>query len=43
MANLTLKNIVKKFGQIEVLHGISLDIEDGEFVGTQGSDAHRTL
>jgi ABC-type sugar transport system ATPase subunit len=32
MASLTLKNIVKQFGQIEVLHGISLDIEDGEFV-----------
>src|ERR1700674_3933385 len=32
MAGLKLKNIVKRFGQTEVIHGISLQIEDGEFV-----------
>src|SRR6266478_6739619 len=32
MASLKLKNIVKQFGQIQVIHGISLEIEDGEFV-----------
>jgi ABC-type sugar transport system ATPase subunit len=32
MAGLKLQNIVKRFGQIEVIHGISLQIEDGEFV-----------
>jgi lactose/L-arabinose transport system ATP-binding protein len=32
MAGLSLKNIVKRFGKIEVIHGMSLDIEDGEFV-----------
>jgi len=32
MASLKLKNIVKQFGQTQVIHGISLEIEDGEFV-----------
>src|SRR6202043_557904 len=32
MAGLKLQNIVKRFGQTEVIHGISLQIEDGEFV-----------
>jgi ABC-type sugar transport system ATPase subunit len=32
MASLKLKNIVKQFGQTPVIHGISLEIEDGEFV-----------
>ena len=32
MAGLKLQNIVKRFGQIEVIHGISLQVEDGEFV-----------
>ena len=32
MAGLKLQNIVKRFGQIEVIHGVSLQIEDGEFV-----------
>src|ERR1700755_583052 len=32
MAGLKLQNIVKRFGQTEVLHGVSLQIEDGEFV-----------
>ena len=32
MASLKLKNVVKQFGQTPVIHGISLEIEDGEFV-----------
>ena len=32
MAGLSLKNIIKRFGKVEVIHGMSLDIEDGEFV-----------
>src|SRR5262249_25232625 len=32
MAGLKLQNVVKKFGQTEVLHGVSLQIDDGEFV-----------
>ena len=32
MASLTIKNITKKFGSVEVLKGISLGIEPGEFL-----------
>ena len=32
MAGLKLQNVVKRFGQIQVLHGVSLQIDDGEFV-----------
>jgi ABC-type sugar transport system ATPase subunit len=32
MAGLKLQNVVKRFGQVEVIHGVSLQIEDGEFV-----------
>lgn len=32
MANVSLNNIVKKFGKTEVVHGVSLDIADKEFV-----------
>jgi multiple sugar transport system ATP-binding protein len=32
LANLTLSKIVKSFDQTTVLHGISLDIRDGDFV-----------
>ncbi len=32
MASLTIKNITKKFGSVEVLKGISLSIEPGEFL-----------
>jgi ABC-type sugar transport system ATPase subunit len=32
MASLKLENIVKRFGQTEVIHGISLQIDDGQFV-----------
>ncbi len=32
MATVTLKNIKKRFGKTEVIHGVSMDIEDGEFI-----------
>ena len=31
MANLTLRNVRKSYGATEVLHGVDLQIEDGEF------------
>jgi multiple sugar transport system ATP-binding protein len=32
MANLTLRNIKKSFGAVDVIHGVDLDIASGEFV-----------
>ncbi|WBU59867.1 ABC transporter ATP-binding protein [Paracoccus albus] len=32
MGQLTLKDIVKKFGTIEVVKGVSLDVREGEFI-----------
>lgn len=32
MASVTFKNIKKSFGKVEILHGISFDIADSEFV-----------
>jgi sn-glycerol 3-phosphate transport system ATP-binding protein len=32
MADVSLRKVFKKFGKVEVLHGISCDIRDGEFV-----------
>jgi multiple sugar transport system ATP-binding protein len=32
MASLQLRNVFKRFGAIEVIHGVDLDIGDGEFV-----------
>jgi len=32
MAGLTLRNVVKKYGDMQVMHGVDLDIEHGEFV-----------
>ena len=32
MASLTIENVTKKFGAVEVLKGISLGIEPGEFL-----------
>ena len=39
MATLNLRNITKRFGDIDVIHGVSFDIDDGEFavfVGPSG-------
>lgn len=32
MANVQLKKVVKRFGDVEVVHGIDLDIHDNEFI-----------
>src|SRR5659263_41804 len=32
MASVSFKNIEKSFGKIKIIHGISFDIADGEFV-----------
>ncbi len=32
MANVEIRNVRKAFGSTQVLHGVSVDIEDGEFV-----------
>ncbi len=32
MATLQLKNVKKRFGQNDVIHGVSIDITDGEFI-----------
>ncbi|MDC0738305.1 sn-glycerol-3-phosphate ABC transporter ATP-binding protein UgpC [Cognatishimia sp. SS12] len=36
MANVQTRNIKKKYGSVEVLHGIDLEIEDKEFVALVG-------
>ncbi|MEM9792681.1 MAG: sn-glycerol-3-phosphate ABC transporter ATP-binding protein UgpC [Pseudomonadota bacterium] len=46
MANLALRNLVKTYDKTEVLHGISLQVEDGEFivfVGPSGCGKSTTL
>lgn len=46
MANLALRNLTKTYGTTEVLHSISLDVEDGEFVvfvGPSGCGKSTTL
>ena len=32
MATVTLKNIKKSFGATDVIHGVDMEIEDGEFI-----------
>ncbi len=46
MANLALRKLTKSYGTTEVLHGISLDVTDGEFVvlvGPSGCGKSTTL
>ncbi len=46
MANVTIRNLVKRYREAEVLHGINLDIADGEFVvlvGPSGCGKSTTL
>src|SRR6187551_1317319 len=32
MANVELRNVTKKYGNLEVIHGIDLQVADGEFI-----------
>ncbi|SNX71650.1 carbohydrate ABC transporter ATP-binding protein (CUT1 family) [Cereibacter ovatus] len=32
MSNVQISNVVKRYGAVQVMHGVSVDIEDGEFV-----------
>ena len=32
MANVTIDNVVKRYGAAEIMHGVNVDIDDGEFV-----------
>jgi multiple sugar transport system ATP-binding protein len=46
MATVTLRNLVKRYGPVEVLHAINLDIRNGEFVvlvGPSGCGKSTTL
>ncbi len=46
MAQVHLRNVVKKYGQLQVVHGINLEIEDNEFVvlvGPSGCGKSTTL
>ncbi len=46
MAGLSLRNLIKRYGDTQVLHGIDLDVADGEFVvfvGPSGCGKSTTL
>jgi multiple sugar transport system ATP-binding protein len=46
LASLSLQGVTKRYGQVEVVHGIDLDIADGEFivlVGPSGCGKSTTL
>ena len=36
MAQVAIRNVSKAFGSVQVLHGIDVDIADGEFVALVG-------
>ena len=39
MSGVTLKEVIKRYGDVQVIHGVDLEIEDGEFcvfVGQSG-------
>lgn len=39
MSGLTIRNVIKRYGEVQVMHGVDLDIADGEFcvfVGPSG-------
>ena len=33
MASVSIRNVIKRFGDTAVLHGVSIDIPDGSFTG----------
>ena len=37
MASLTIKNAVKRYGTVEVLKGVDIDLQDGEFLVLLGA------
>ena len=41
MAGVKLTNVKKSFGDVHVIHGVDLEIEDGDFVVLSGSRALR--
>ena len=46
MSSVTLRRVMKRYGQVEVVHGIDLDVEEGEFVvllGPSGCGKTTTL
>ncbi|TGW05046.1 ABC transporter ATP-binding protein, partial [Mesorhizobium sp. M2D.F.Ca.ET.145.01.1.1] len=46
MSSVTLRKVIKRYGQIEVVHGIDLAVEEGEFVvllGPSGCGKTTTL
>ena len=36
MASVTLSNVKKSYGSLEIIHGVRLSIEDGEFIALVG-------
>jgi multiple sugar transport system ATP-binding protein len=32
LANVTINNVIKRYGTLQVMHGVNVDIDDGEFV-----------
>ncbi|MDO5642074.1 MAG: ATP-binding cassette domain-containing protein, partial [Paracoccus sp. (in: a-proteobacteria)] len=32
MATVKIDNVIKRYGAVQVMHGVNVDIEDGEFV-----------
>ena len=39
MAGVSFRDVKKNYGDLEVIHGVTTDVADGEFVVIVGSDA----